>query len=99
MRFSEIRRALTDGTLANAKQLVDTYIHDVVVYPNRIVVIFNLFPHIKITDRQSGSVTNREEAISAPDMLTFRLSRDIEPEDTSGADILRRLRGDDDTSE
>ena len=97
--FSEIRRALTDGTLANAKQLVDTYIHDVVVYPNRIVVIFNLFPHIKITDRQSGSVTNREESVSAPDMLTFRLSRDLEPEDASGADILRRLRGDDDTSE
>ena len=97
--FSEIRRALTDGTLANAKRLVDTYIHDVVVYPNRIVVIFNLFPHIKITDRQSGSVTNMEESFSAPDMLTFRLSRDGEPEDTSGADILRRLRGDDDTSE
>lgn len=97
--FAEIRRALTDGTLANAKQLVDTYIHDVVVYPNRIVVIFNLFPHIKITNQQSGSVTNREESVSAPDMLTFRLSRDIEPENTSGADILRRLRGDDDTSE
>ncbi len=97
--FAEIRSALTDGTLANAKQLVDTYIHDVVVYPNRIVVIFNLFPHIKITDQQSGSVTNMEESFSAPDMLTFRLSRDGEPEDTSGADILRRLRGDDDTSE
>lgn len=52
--FAEIRRALTAGTLANAKQLVDTYIHDVVVYPDRIVVIFNLFPHIKFPDKQTA---------------------------------------------
>ncbi|MGN1110069.1 MAG: recombinase family protein, partial [Oscillospiraceae bacterium] len=51
--FAEIRGALTAGTLANAKQLVDTYIHDV-VYPDRIVVIFNLFPHIKFPDKQTA---------------------------------------------
>lgn len=96
--FAEIRRALTDGTLSNAKQLVDTYVHDVVVYPNRIVVIFNLFPHIDLTDRQHDHITNEEPStkegpFSAPDMLTFRIRRDGEYEDTRGADILRRLRG------
>lgn len=94
--FAEIRRSLTDGTLANAKQLVDTYIHDVVVYPDRIVVIFNLFPHIRITDKPPGKTNEEpsaeEGSFSVPDIVMFVLDREGKSEE-SGADILRRLRG------
>lgn len=94
--FAEIRRSLTDGTLANAKQLVDTYIHDVVVYPDRIVVIFNLFPHIRINDKPPDKTNEEpsaeEGSFSVPDMVMFVLDREGKSEE-SGADILRRLRG------
>ncbi len=94
--FAEIRRSLTDGTLANAKQLVDTYIHDVVVYPDKIVVIFNLFPHIRITDKPpdktNEELSAEEGSFSVPDMLMFELDREGKSEE-SGAVILRRLRG------
>lgn len=93
--FAEIRRALTAGTLANAKQLVDTYIHDVVVYPDRIVVIFNLFPHIQFSDKQTAKANEElsaeEGSFSFPDVMRFEIDREGGT-NGRGADILRRLR-------
>lgn len=58
--FEEIRRSLANGSLSNVKQLVDKYVHKVVVYPHKIVVMFNLFPSIKLpSDKNSGN--NQEE--------------------------------------
>ena len=69
--------------------------HDVVVYPDRIVVIFNLFPHIRITDKPPDKTNEEpsaeEGSFSVPDMVMFELDREGKSEE-SGADILRRLR-------
>lgn len=92
--FADIRRALTEGKLANAKQLVDTYVHDIVVYPDRIVVIFNLFPHIKIPTKlthKNEELSAEESPFSVPDNVLFELNREG-AEHNRGTSILRRLR-------
>lgn len=96
---------LTDDTLANAKRLVDIYIHDVVVYPYRIVVIFNLFSHLRPyrpndTDDQEGH--SKTECLSfvddgVPDSMTVDAQRTPfstgeERTYAKGMEILNRLR-------
>ena len=59
MAFLEIRSSLKSGTLKTMKQLVDKYVQQVDIYPDKIVVKFNLFPHLRPvrpneTDYQEG---------------------------------------------
>lgn len=52
--FGEIRSSLKSGTLKTMKQLVDKYVQQVDIYPDKIVVKFNLFPHLR-PDEQTNS--------------------------------------------
>ncbi len=61
--FGKIRNLLTAGELKNIRQVIDTYIQKVVVYPEKVIVYFNFFPKITLAfneDQKSEEGTKNE---------------------------------------
>lgn len=52
--FTKIRKALSSATLVNVKQIIDTYIDRIEIYPDEVIVRFNFFPdfNIKLDDKE-----------------------------------------------
>lgn len=46
--FASIREKLKSGDLRNIKQVIDTYINQIVIYPDEARVQFNFFPNISV---------------------------------------------------
>lgn len=46
--FSKIRDMLSSGNINNIKQVIDTYISKIIVYPEEVVIQFNFFPSISL---------------------------------------------------
>jgi len=46
--FAKIREMLISGDLRTIKQIIDTYVSKVVVYPENVIIHFNFFPSITL---------------------------------------------------
>ena len=46
--FAKIREMLKSGNLRTIKQIIDTYVSKVVVYPENVIIHFNFFPSITL---------------------------------------------------
>lgn len=103
--FLEIRSSLKSGTLKTMKQLVDKYVQQVDIYPDKIVVKFNLFPHLRPdrpneTDNQEGHFDVECPSFvddGVPDSMTVDAQRTAfstgdEGAYAKGMEILNRLR-------
>lgn len=103
--FGEIRSSLKSGTLKTMKQLVDKYVQQVDIYPDKIVVKFNLFPHLcpdKTTSSDDQKGHSDEECPSVmsddgPDSMTVDTGRAAfstgdEQNYVKGMQILNRIR-------
>lgn len=103
--FAKIRRTLMNGTLKNLKRLIDIYVHEVVVYPERVVVTFNLFPDIppkpknKDKDCPEEGQTSDFDSFPAEMTIDFERSKYIQASDNMRAAILNRIRDTDNTNE
>ena len=100
--FSYIRSCLSDGTLPGVKKLIDVFIHEVVVYPKKVVVIFNLYPQIKFKHKtgKEANKTDKEgpdEGLSSfyPEIMSDELCRTECSVHSfeEGRQILERIRG------
>ena len=105
MAFLEIRSSLKSGTLKTMKQLVDKYVQQVDIYPDKIVVKFNLFPHLR-PDRPNETDYQEEHSdvecpslidAGVPDRMTVDAKRTAfstgdEGAYAKGMEILNRLR-------
>ena len=99
--FQEIRISLKSGTLKNVKQLVDKYVQRVDIYPEKIVVVFNLFPHLRPdktkNEGHSGKGCSSFYACDVPDIMTRETMRaafdtGYDGNFVRGMKILKRLR-------
>lgn len=99
--FQEIRLSLKSGTLKNVKQLVDKYVQRVDIYPEKIVVVFNLFPHLRPdktnNDEHSGKGCSSFYACDVPNIMTKETTRaafdtGYDGNFVRGMKILKRLR-------
>ena len=103
--FSEIRSSLKSGTLKTMKQLVDKYVQQVDIYPDKIVVKFNLFPHLRPdeptnSDDQEGHSDEECPSVMSddgPDSMTVDTERAAfstgdEQNYVKGMQILNRIR-------
>lgn len=102
--FREIRRLLAEGTLINVKQLVDKYVQRVDIYPEKIVVYFNLFPHLRPQDKpcnnseeHSGNGCSSSYVFTVPPIMVADTARAAFSTGESGnfvkgMKILNRLR-------
>lgn len=99
--FETIRSTIARGTLSNVKQLIDIYVDSITVYPEKVVVVFNFIPSIKL-ERQSQNFNNGECADFAHspflsyDELNSRLVFKFERQDIvdlgTGKRLYQRLR-------
>lgn len=103
--FGEIRSSLKSGTLKTMKQLVDKYVQQVDIYPDKIVVKFNLFPHLRPdeptnSDDQEGHSDEECPSVMSddgPDSMTVDTGRAAfstgdEQNYVKGMQILNRIR-------
>lgn len=99
--FQEIRISLKSGTLKNVKQLVDKYVQRVDIYPEKIVVVFNLFPHLRPdktnNEGHSSKGCSSFYACDVPDIMTRETTRaafdtGYDGNFVRGMKILKRLR-------
>lgn len=103
--FGEIRSSLKSGTLKTMKQLVDKYVQQVDIYPDKIVVKFNLFPHLRpdkptSSDDQEGHSDEECPSVmsdDAPDSMTVDTERAAfstgdKQNYVKGMQILNRIR-------
>ena len=103
--FGEIRSSLESGTLKTMKQLVDKYVQQVDIYPDKIVVKFNLFPHLRPdeptnSDDQEGHSDEECPSVMSddgPDSMTVDTGRAAfstgdEQNYVKGMQILNRIR-------
>lgn len=81
--FQEIRISLESGTLKTMKLLVDKYVQQIDIYPDRIVVKFNFFPHLRpdipndTNDQEGHSETECPSFVGdgVPDSMTVDAQR------------------------
>ena len=74
--FAQIRRLLSVGELGDIRRVVDTYIHKILVFPEKVVVYFNFFPRLTL-DFDGDKKT--EEGIKKEDRVTARSSNFAQP--------------------
>lgn len=94
--FFEIRECLTNGTLHNVKRLIDAYVHEVLVYPEKVVVVFNMFPHIKFPKKQDEESPDEGlSSVAYPEVMSDELCRKRydSPDFVAGSRVLDRIRG------
>lgn len=101
--FEQIRQSLSQGTLSTVKQLIDIYVNSVTVYPDKVIVVFNFFPSMKLPRAEQN---NRKEecadlahSLSLPEyelqqLLIYELSRTDIYDFEVGNHLYRRLRTD-----
>jgi len=63
--FLIIRSLLTSGKLQSIKQVIDTYVQKIEVFPDRVTVIFNFFPDITLDMGAALTVQNEDEGCLA----------------------------------
>ena len=59
--FGKIRELMKTGDLRNIKQVIDTYISKIIVYPKNVEIHFNFFPSITLEIEGGGDEGSRKD--------------------------------------
>ena len=59
--FGKIRELMKTGDLRNIKQVIDTYISKIIVYPKNVEIHFNFFPSITLEIEEGGDEGSKKD--------------------------------------
>ncbi|MBQ9948093.1 MAG: hypothetical protein IJO91_06880 [Oscillospiraceae bacterium] len=79
----------------NVKRLIDAYVHEVLAYPEKVVVVLNMFPHIKFSQKQDEESPGKGlSSVSYPEVMSDELCRKRydSPDFVAGSRVLDRIR-------
>ena len=72
--FKQIGEKLKSGALANKKQIVDTYINKIEVFPDKAIVYLNFFPNITIDYSILTNQDDNSEELNKPENTGDKLN-------------------------